>query len=102
MHWYHAPLPRAGQTTNWPPDLASSALGGKVLSFSDEFFAEAANLINPAAPIRRAGHFVPTGAWYDGWETRRHNPEPADWVIIKARPPPPPSPPPALPPRRPC
>jgi allantoicase len=26
---------------------------------------------------------VETGAWYDGWETRRHNPAPADWVIIK-------------------
>ena len=24
-----------------------------------------------------------TGAWYDGWETRRHNPNPYDWVIIK-------------------
>lgn len=24
-----------------------------------------------------------TGAWYDGWETRRHNPEPFDWVIIR-------------------
>lgn len=24
-----------------------------------------------------------TGAWYDGWETRRHNPEPYDWVVIK-------------------
>jgi allantoicase len=54
-----------------------------VLSFSDEFFAEAANLINPAAPIRKPGYFVETGAWYDGWETRRHNSEPADWVIIK-------------------
>jgi allantoicase len=26
---------------------------------------------------------VPTGAWFDGWETRRHNPQPCDWVIIK-------------------
>ncbi|CCX13605.1 galactose-binding domain-like protein [Pyronema domesticum] len=64
-------------------DLISSALGGEVLSFSDEFFAEASNLINPAAPIRRPGYFVETGAWYDGWETRRHNSEEADWVIVK-------------------
>jgi allantoicase len=27
--------------------------------------------------------FVSTGAWYDGWETRRHNPQPFDWVVIK-------------------
>jgi allantoicase len=27
--------------------------------------------------------YVETGAWYDGWETRRHNQEPFDWVIIR-------------------
>jgi allantoicase len=26
---------------------------------------------------------VYTGAWYDGWETRRHNPEPFDWVVVR-------------------
>lgn len=26
---------------------------------------------------------VYTGAWYDGWETRRHNPAPFDYVIIR-------------------
>lgn len=26
---------------------------------------------------------VYTGAWYDGWETRRHNPELFDWVIVR-------------------
>lgn len=58
-------------------------MGGKVLACSDEWFAEAANLINPKAPIRQPGKMVYTGAWYDGWETRRHNPEPFDWVIIR-------------------
>ncbi|PUU82299.1 galactose-binding domain-like protein [Tuber borchii] len=64
-------------------DLISSDLGGQVLEVSDEWFAAASNLINPAPPIRKPGLFVPTGAWYDGWETRRHNKAPADWVIIK-------------------
>ncbi|KAK4157440.1 hypothetical protein C8A00DRAFT_40156 [Chaetomidium leptoderma] len=64
-------------------DLVSAALGGKVLGFSDEWFAEASNLINPAAPIREKGKMVYTGAWYDGWETRRHNAEPFDWVVIR-------------------
>ncbi|KAH8820009.1 putative Allantoicase [Xylogone sp. PMI_703] len=64
-------------------DLVSSTLGGKILSFSDEWFAEASNLINPAAPIRQPGKMVYTGAWYDGWETRRHNPAPFDYVIIR-------------------
>ncbi|KAK4240245.1 hypothetical protein C8A03DRAFT_42199 [Achaetomium macrosporum] len=64
-------------------DLVSVALGGKVLGFSDQWFAEASNLINPAAPIRQPGKMVYTGAWYDGWETRRHNAEPFDWVVIR-------------------
>lgn len=65
------------------PDLISSSLDSSVITFSDEWFAPASNLINPKPPIRRPGVFVPTGAWYDGWETRRHNPEPYDWVVIK-------------------
>ncbi|KAK7746877.1 Allantoicase [Cytospora paraplurivora] len=64
-------------------DLISSALGGRVLGSSDEWFAAASNLIKPTAPIRQPGKMVYTGAWYDGWETRRHNPEPFDWVIIR-------------------
>lgn len=64
-------------------DVAGEKLGGKVLSFSDEWFAEAANLIKPYAVIREVGKFVDSGAWYDGWETRRHNTEEADWVIVK-------------------
>ncbi|KAK4101489.1 hypothetical protein N658DRAFT_566845 [Parathielavia hyrcaniae] len=64
-------------------DLVSAALGSEVLGFSDQWFAEASNLISPAAPIRQPGKMVYTGAWYDGWETRRHNPEPFDWVVIR-------------------
>lgn len=64
-------------------DLVSEALGGKVLAFSDQWFAEAINLITPTPPIRQPGKMVYTGAWYDGWETRRHNPEPFDWVVFR-------------------
>jgi hypothetical protein len=65
------------------PDLISSALGGKVLSFSDEWFAEASNLLTPTPPIRQPGKMVYSGAWYDGWETRRHNTAPFDYVVIR-------------------
>ena len=44
-------------------DLIASDLGGKVLHVSDEWFAEAKNLINPEKPIRRAGVFDARGAW---------------------------------------
>lgn len=64
-------------------DVIGEKLGGKVLKFSDEWFAEAANLIKPKAPIFDANKFVPAGKWYDGWETRRHNVEEADCVIIR-------------------
>lgn len=64
-------------------DVIGHKLGGSIISFSDEWFAAAENLIAPNAPIRQIGKFTPAGAWYDGWETRRHNTEPADWVIIK-------------------
>ncbi|KAI5466997.1 hypothetical protein BGZ63DRAFT_410089 [Mariannaea sp. PMI_226] len=64
-------------------DLISGTLGGKILAFSDQWFAEAANLLTPTPPIRQPGKMVFTGAWYDGWETRRHNTEPFDWVIVR-------------------
>ncbi|KAM5351890.1 hypothetical protein ACJ41O_004613 [Fusarium nematophilum] len=64
-------------------DLISGPLGGKILAFSDQWFAEAANLLTATAPIRMPGKMVFTGAWYDGWETRRHNSEPFDWVVVK-------------------
>ncbi|KAK9467720.1 galactose-binding domain-like protein [Lipomyces arxii] len=64
-------------------DVIGSKLGGRVESCSDEFFAEAANLLAPKMPIRDKTRYTYQGAWYDGWETRRHNPEETDWVIIK-------------------
>lgn len=66
-------------TTN----LASCNLNSKVLACSNDYFASASNLLTPTPAISRPGVFVHTGAWYDGWETRRHNPEPYDWVVIK-------------------
>lgn len=65
-------------------DVVGEKLGGAVVACLNEWFAEAANLIKPKAPIRDATRFVHAGAWYDGWETRRHNTEEADWAIIKA------------------
>lgn len=64
-------------------DLVSSAVGGETLACSDEFFAEAKNLINPKPPVFKPDLYVPSGKWFDGWETRRHNQQPTDWVIIK-------------------
>ncbi|GJN67663.1 allantoicase [Purpureocillium lilacinum] len=64
-------------------DLVSSALGGKVLARSDEWFADATNLLLPHAPVSKPGKMVFSGQWMDGWETRRHNRRPFDWVVIR-------------------
>ncbi|TDL25906.1 allantoicase [Rickenella mellea] len=63
-------------------ELSSVALGGEVTTVSDEFFAEASNLlkVEPAPSLK--GQFGPKGALYSGWESRRHNPN-HDWCIIK-------------------
>lgn len=63
-------------------NVTSQPLGAKIDSYSDEWFAAAENLIKPNPPIVEV-RFVPTGRWYDGWETRRHNTDASDWVIIK-------------------
>jgi len=66
-------------TTN----LASCNLNSKVLACSNDYFASADNLLTPTPAISRPGVFVHTGAWYDGWETRRHNLDPYEWAVIK-------------------
>lgn len=66
-------------------ELSCASLGGHVLSFSDEWFAEATNLIKPGPAESLEGQFGPNGALYDGWETRRHNPT-YDWVILRLGP----------------
>ncbi|CAN3376152.1 hypothetical protein DIURU_003757 [Diutina rugosa] len=71
------------QIVNNYTNVIGKQVGGQVLSCSDEFFAEAANLIKPGKAVQDLTKFVPTGKWFDGWETRRHNTEEADWVIFK-------------------
>ncbi|KIY44484.1 Allantoicase [Fistulina hepatica ATCC 64428] len=63
-------------------ELSSVALGGQVLSVSDDFFASAHNLllVEPAPSLK--GQFGPNGALFSGWESRRHN-STYDWCIIK-------------------
>ncbi|KAL1935764.1 hypothetical protein VTP01DRAFT_4904 [Rhizomucor pusillus] len=42
-------------------DLASSALGSSIVAVTNEFFAPAINMINPAPPVHAPGKFV--GKW---------------------------------------
>ncbi|HNF38164.1 MAG TPA: hypothetical protein PLC45_05805, partial [Chitinophagaceae bacterium] len=64
-------------------DLAAEKLGGKVLSCSDDFFAEKENLIKPGRGIFIADKYTDRGKWMDGWESRRKRTEGHDWCIIE-------------------
>lgn len=64
-------------------NLATSRFGGRVVWCSDEFFAAAANLLNPTAPVWREGEFTEHGKWMDGWETRRRRGPGYDSCVIR-------------------
>lgn len=67
-------------------EVSSVALGGKALAASDEWFCPASDLLKVAPAPSLKGQFGPKGALFDGWETRRHNPEWTDWAIIRLGP----------------
>lgn len=64
-------------------DLASERLGGKVLSCSDDFFAEKENLIKPGRGIFIADKYTDRGKWMDGWESRRKRTPGHDWCVVQ-------------------
>ncbi|MGP8000946.1 MAG: allantoicase [Streptosporangiaceae bacterium] len=65
------------------PDVASRALGGSVLFASDEFFADAHNLIEPGPAGHDPAAFGIRGKLYDGWETRRRREPGEDFAIVR-------------------
>jgi allantoicase len=65
------------------PDLAARRLGGSVMYASDEFFADAQQLIAPGPAAHDPAAFGPRGKIYDGWETRRRRDAGSDFVIVR-------------------
>jgi allantoicase len=64
-------------------DLASGALGGRVLFATDEWFAPAHHLLLPEAPVFLPDEFTDFGKWMDGWETRRKRLPGHDWCLLQ-------------------
>ena len=69
-------------------DLLDEQLGGRAIYCSDDWFAGCENLVKKADPIFKEGHFVATGQWMDGWESRRsfgrHTRETDhDWCVLR-------------------
>lgn len=82
MEFQQIPLEQFNESLSLATELSSIAIGGRVVECSDEFFAEAINLLQVEPSVSMKGQFGPSGALYNGWETRRHNPG-HDWCIIQ-------------------
>ncbi|KAJ7703008.1 galactose-binding domain-like protein [Mycena rosella] len=82
MAFTRVPLDAFAKEFSSTTELSSVVLGGRVVSVSDDFFAEAFHLllVEPAPSLK--GQFGPNGALFSGWESRRHNPA-HDWCIIQ-------------------
>nr|XP_035959307.1 probable allantoicase isoform X2 [Halichoerus grypus] len=83
-----ADSPREGELARCPDftqlaDMASDAVGGKILFATDDFFAPAENLIKSDSPSFKVHEYTEFGKWMDGWETRRKRIPGHDWCIIK-------------------
>jgi allantoicase len=64
-------------------ELASERVGGKVLSTSDDFFAEKENLLKAGRGVFIADKYTDRGKWMDGWESRRKRTPGHDHCIIR-------------------
>ena len=64
-------------------NLAQPRLGAEVVFATDDFFADKARLIAPAAPVWLEGEYDENGKWMDGWESRRRRNAGHDNCIIK-------------------
>lgn len=58
-------------------------LDGEIIFTSNESFAPAYSLCKSSFPSFKPKSFGPQGQVFDGWETRRHNMFPPDYVVIK-------------------
>ncbi len=50
---------------------------------SDDTFAAAGNLVHPSVPHYDPALFFPDGKVMDSWESVRHNPLPADELVLR-------------------
>ena len=65
------------------PNLASPQLGTKIVFATDEWFAEAPNMLKDDPAQFDETTFTEYGKEMDGWECRRRRTEGHDWAIIQ-------------------
>lgn len=61
------------------------AVGGRVLSVTNDLFARAENLLSPFEPVFDPELFGKQGKIMDSWESVRHNPLPHDELIFEMK-----------------
>lgn len=76
-------MPEARPEYSTLTDLASTAIGGRIIFASDEWFAPAAMFLSPDPPVFKEGLFTEYGKWMDGWETRRKRVPGHDWCVLQ-------------------
>jgi allantoicase len=64
-------------------NLADARLGTKILSVTDDWFADANRLFQPTPAVWKEGVFDDNGKWMDGWESRRKRFEGFDTAVIR-------------------
>jgi len=64
-------------------NLADARIGATIVSCSDEFFAEAARMLQSTPTQFIDGKYDDHGKWMDGWETRRKREAGYDWCIVR-------------------
>lgn len=65
------------------PNLASPQLGSKIVFATDEWFAEAPNMLKDEPAVFDENTFTEYGKEMDGWECRRRRTEGHDWAIVQ-------------------
>ena len=69
-------------TTRYP-NLSSAGLGARIVSVTDDFFAEAPRMLADAPPVFIPGKYDENGKWMDGWESRRKRGEGHDHAVVR-------------------
>ncbi|MCI5077133.1 allantoicase [Oricola sp.] len=64
------------------PNLASAGLGAKIVSVTDDFFAEAPRMLDDADAVFIPDKYDDNGKWMDGWESRRKRGPGHDHVVV--------------------
>lgn len=64
-------------------NLLQPRLGAEVAFVTDDFFAPAKRIMDPAAPVFIVDEYDDNGKWMDGWESRRRRDDGHDYLVLR-------------------